>query len=228
MRNWVAFLDQRFYADFQSNWDDELFRGSILRFVNEQTDVLDIGAGAGIVQAMNFRGYARRVCGIDLDPRVLDNPYLDEARVGDARKIPYPDCSFDVVIADNVMEHLAKPLDVFREISRVLKPSGRLIFKTPNRNHYMPLIARVTPYRFHQWLNKKRGREALDTFPTEYLCNSREQISRIADSSGLEVQRIDFIEGRPEYLRLNALTYLFGIIYERLVNLSGSFEFRVG
>lgn len=222
MRDWITFLDQRFYADFQSNWDDDLFRQRVLQFVDRQTDVLDLGAGAGIVQAMNFRGHARKVCGIDLDPRVLKNPYLDEGRVADARRIPYPDCSFDTVIADNVMEHLADPLDVFREIARVLRPSGRLIFKTPNRNHYMPFIARITPYRFHQWINKKRGRQTLDTFPTRYLCNSRRQISGLADSCGLEVQRIDFIEGRPEYLRLTALTYLFGIAYERLVNFSSS------
>jgi hypothetical protein len=31
------------------------------------------GAGAGIVQQMNFRGLAARVCGVDVDPRTVNN-----------------------------------------------------------------------------------------------------------------------------------------------------------
>ncbi len=37
-------------------------------------------------------------------------------------------------------------------------------------------------------------------------------------AAGLETVEINFYESRPEYLRLNALTYLAGIAYERTVN----------
>lgn len=220
----IASIDRRFYPGFQRNWDDKLFREHVLTHINSQTDVLDVGAGAGIVEEMNFRGLARRVCGIDLDPRVRENPYLDEGHVADAEHIPYPDASFDVVIADNVMEHINKPVEVLREIARVLRPGGKLLFKTPNRNHYMPLIARFTPYRFHGWINKLRGREVIDTFPTRYLCNSRRQIERVAPATGLNLIGLDFVEGRPEYMRLTACTYLIGLAYERLVNSSRLFK----
>jgi ubiquinone/menaquinone biosynthesis C-methylase UbiE len=142
----AAVIDDYFYAGFQSNWDDLLFRQRVLKAIEPGMDVLDIGAGAGIVEAMNFRGLARRVCGVDLDPRVESNPFLDEGRVADASGIPYPDSSFDAVFADNVMEHLDEAKTVFAEIARVLKPGGTLLFKTPNRKHYMTLIARLTPY----------------------------------------------------------------------------------
>jgi len=33
---------------------------------------------------MNFKGVVARVCGVDLDPRVKNNPYLDEGRMTDA------------------------------------------------------------------------------------------------------------------------------------------------
>ena len=62
------------------------------------------------------------------------------------------------------MEHLEDPETVFGEINRVLKPGGIFLFKTPNRRHYMPLIAQLTPYRFHQFINKLRGRDSEDTF----------------------------------------------------------------
>lgn len=216
----VSLIDRKCYPTYERNWDDSIFRDRILELIDSQTDVLDIGAGAGIVEAMNFRGIARRVCGVDLDPRVEANPFLDEGSLADAGDLPYPDASFDVVFADNVMEHLDAPEAVFTEISRVLRPGGKILFKTPNRNHYMPLIARLTPHRFHQWINKLRGRESIDTFPTRYLCNSRSQVKSIASAADLTVESIELIEGRPEYLRMNILTYLVGLGYERIVNTS--------
>ena len=182
------------------------------------TVVLDLGAGAGIVKEMHFKGLCARVCGVDLDPRVMENPHLDDARVSDAGEIPYEDGTFDVVFADNVMEHLADPEGVLTEIRRVLKPGGHLLFKTPNKYHYMPLIARWTPHWFHEFYNKLRGREAEDTFPTLYRLNSEGTTKRMAAKTGFQVIRTELIESRPEYLRLTALTYFCGFLYERLVN----------
>ena len=113
----VKELDQAFYPGFACNWDDPLFRERILQHLTPAAVVLDLGAGAGIVQQMNFRGLATRVCGVDLDPRVVDNPLLDEGQVADAGNIPYPDATFDGVFADNVLEHLPDPLAVFREVA---------------------------------------------------------------------------------------------------------------
>lgn len=224
----IQFIDQYFYPDLQDNWDDQLFRERIMAKLKSDSVILDVGAGAGIVEAMNFRGQVARVCGIDLDPRVLDNEKLDEGRIANAGEIPFDDETFDVVFADNVMEHLGDPQTVFREINRVLKPGGVLLFKTPNRSHYMPLIARLTPHGFHQFVNRMRGRDAEDTFPTLYLANSELQVKDIAKASGFELDRLELVEGRPEYLRMFFVTYLFGVLYERLVNASESLSrFRI-
>lgn len=214
----VQKIDQKFYPAFQKNWDDQIFRQRVLAVIGPEQRLMDLGAGAGVVEAMNFRGLAKQVCGVDLDPRVLGNPFLDEGVVSDAGTIPYPDSCFDVVIADNVMEHLDYPENVFDEIFRVLRPGGKLLFKTPNRNHYMPVIARLTPHWFHQWINGLRGRGKTDTFPTRYRCNVPVQVSAFAAHSGLTVDKIELIEGRPEYLRITVPTYLIGLVYERLVN----------
>lgn len=216
----VSYLDRTLYPGVGDNWDDALFRDRILARLSADALVLDLGAGAGIVEAMNFRGMAAKVCGVDLDPRVMENPFLDEARVADAGCIPYGNGVFDLVFADNVMEHLAQPDQVFTEVARVLKPGGTLLFKTPNRSHYVPLIARLTSHGFHRFVNRLRGRAAEDTFATCYLANSVIQVRGLAARTGFEVEGIDRIENRPEYLRMTALTYLMGAGYERLVNLT--------
>ena len=158
--------------------------------------------------------------GVDLDPRVVDNPFLDQGRVSDAGEIPYPDSSFDVVFSDNVLEHLDKPAEVFLEVARVLKPGGVFMFKTPNKWHYMPTIARLTPHRFHQFVNRIRGRAEVDTFPTRYRANTKSDVTRLAHQTGFSVMSVDRVEGRPEYLRMTALTYFCGMLYERLVNMA--------
>lgn len=225
---WTSWMDAKFYPTFASNWDDSMFRDSIVAKLAPESVVLDLGAGAGIVSQMDFRGHAARICGVDLDPRVEQNPFLDEGRVADGQAIPYPDASFDLVFADNVLEHLADPVSVFREVSRVLKPGGRFLFKTPNKSHYMPLISRLTPHAFHRYINRKRGRGEDDTFPTHYRANSRADIARIAAATGFRVESIELVEGRPEYLRMFAATYLAGLAYERLVNAIPALErFRI-
>ena len=228
MTSLIKRMDDRLYPGAGKNWDDDLFRERVLANLHGKADVLDVGAGAGIVPQMNFKGHARSVAGVDPDPRVVDNPFLDEGRVGVGEEIPYADASFDVVLADNVLEHLDDPDRVFGEAARVLRPGGRFMAKTPNRSHYMPLIARITPHRFHRWVNRLRGRESEDTFPTRYRANTPADIARLARRAGLEVETIELVEGRPEYLRLTAPTYVVGWMYERLVNrFSALARFRV-
>lgn len=218
MTGLVERLDSWLYPNYERNWDDYLFRERVLEHIGSESVVLDLGAGAGIVEHMNFRGLASKVCGVDLDTRVVSNGMLDEGRVSDAGEIPYADESFDIVFSDNVVEHLSDPQSVLQEVYRVLKPGGVFLFKTPNKYHYMPLIAQSTPHVFHQAVNRLRGRAEADTFPTLYRMNTRNRVRELASAVGLTVERIELIEGRPEYMRIAWPLYLLGWLYERLVN----------
>ena len=214
----IEWLDRRLYPDFSDNWDDTLFRKEILGHLESSTVLLDLGAGAGIVSQMDFRGHVGLACGVDLDPRVNRNPFLHEGHVGDVAQLPCPENTFDVVISNNVLEHLSQPAMVFSEVCRVLKPGGTFLAKTPNAWHSVTLLARCTPHRFHEWFNQKRGRASENTFPTLYKTNCSRSIRTHCRSAGLTVESMDYIEGRPEYLRFSVPSHLAGVLYERVVN----------
>lgn len=50
---------------------------------------------------------------------------------GDAYRLPFPDASFDKVVAAEVLEHLPDDARAFAELERVLKPGGKLAVTVP-------------------------------------------------------------------------------------------------
>lgn len=180
--------------------------------------VLDLGAGAGELCRYELKGRVKRLVGIDLDPRVTSNPLLDEGVIGDLCQLPFPDQSFDVAFAIYVLEHIAEPDRFIAEVSRVLKPGGTFLCLTPNRFHYVSLIASLTPHSFHEWINKRRGRDEEDTFPTCYRLNTRRSLTRHFSHVGCRPVSLNLIETQPNYLMFSTPTLLVGAAYERLVN----------
>ena len=54
-----------------------------------------------------------------------------QARCENLEHLTFPDATFDLLITQDVMEHVFDPEAAFREIGRVLKPSGVHIFSVP-------------------------------------------------------------------------------------------------
>ena len=65
MSRLIQWIDETFYPGILGNWDDALFRERILSVIQAEAEILDLGAGAGIVPHMNFLGRGRRVCSVD-------------------------------------------------------------------------------------------------------------------------------------------------------------------
>jgi SAM-dependent methyltransferase len=214
----VTSLRRRFYPDAVS-------RDPVARFVNRLDTivkpghrVLDIGAGAGELNAYALKGRVRQIVGVDLDPRVSANPLLDAGLSADIYALPFRDNSFDVVFSIYVLEHVNSPARLTAEIARVLRPGGVCLFLTPNVFHYVTMASRLTPTSFHRWANERRGRASDDTFPTCYQLNSRRALERHFSAAGLHTVAIEAIEVQPNYLTFSPLAYLLGVGYERMVN----------
>lgn len=217
-KNISSWIDRTFYSHYKDRWDDLLFIKEVEQILDLKYYLLDLGAGSGKNPYTNFRRKVAKVVGVDPDLSVLQNPFLDEAKIGKGESIPYDDALFDIVISTNTLEHLNNPDRVFQEVSRVLKPGGYFLIKTPNKYHYVTLISRLTPTSFHRFYNRLRGINEQDVFPTRYKANNPHRLRHLARLASLEVIAINLYEGRPEYLRLFWPAYLCGIIYERLVN----------
>ena len=98
--------------------------------------VLDLGCGAGTPTKLLMADESRyRVIGADLSKLALAHYVSDTKRAGvqlDAQTLPFADESFDLVVSDDVIEHLVNTDAYAREIYRVLAPRGWLFLSTPN------------------------------------------------------------------------------------------------
>ena len=209
-------LDQRFYPGYVD--EHRRFDALIRSYLRPEIAALDAGAGRGLMYPYDYREIVGRMAGADEDPAVMNNTNLSEAAVADLAHLPYEDGEFDLVFSKYVFEHLERPLAVMRELRRVMKADGHLLIHTPNRWHYVAMVATVTPTSFHAWFNAKRGRVDADTFPTRYRANDRRTLQRLAEASGFRIDRFDILETKPDYLAFHPMAYQAGILYERIVN----------
>jgi ubiquinone/menaquinone biosynthesis C-methylase UbiE len=98
--------------------------------------VLEIGTGKGRFLAAMAK-HADGVTTLDADAKQQRAAKLHvcQTRAGcgirfvahDAEHLPWPDASFDTVASVNTFHHLERPMRVFKEMLRVLKPGGKLV-----------------------------------------------------------------------------------------------------
>lgn len=102
--------------------------------------VLDAGTGTARIPVM--LGQLRpqwQIVGIDLSENMLriGRQHIEASGLQgqiqleqiDAKKMPYPDKSFDMVISNSIIHHLPDPLPFLTELQRVLKPNGALLLR---------------------------------------------------------------------------------------------------
>src|SRR5947209_20177898 len=96
--------------------------------------ILDIGCGLGMYVS-RFRQFSDDVYGVDIDPDKIGraSEWLPNLRVSSAEELPYEDDCFDIILLNEVIEHVDDDRQTIREAYRVLAPGGHIVVYAPNR-----------------------------------------------------------------------------------------------
>ncbi len=110
---------------------------------------LDAGCGGGrYVVALAQLG-AKKVYGIDVSERAVEAAKQrckerglanTDIQVGSVLNLPFPDNTFDFVVSTGVIHHSADPYKAFRELTRVLKPGGKMFLSVYGKGGLMWLM----------------------------------------------------------------------------------------
>ena len=124
------------------------------RSVPPGTAVLEVGCGPGELLSLLRRERICQVWGLEPSPR---EAYLAQSRHGirvvsaDGSSLPYR-CSFNLILAFHVLEHVSDPVGVVRELLGLLSSGGQLVLECPNiasPTGGMPLVQFFEPA--HIW-----------------------------------------------------------------------------
>jgi SAM-dependent methyltransferase len=152
------------------------FAADLAQHLNRSLAVLDIGSGSGYGTAA-LAEVATSATGIDLSSEAVDyarehynQPHLTFVP-GSATDLPFPDQSFDLITAFEVIEHLADPAKLLSEARRVLRHDGLFLVSTPNKTYYAETRGSKgpNPYHLHEFAFDEFRAALASAFPVSEI-----------------------------------------------------------
>jgi SAM-dependent methyltransferase len=116
-------------------WHDEPgYWRDVTRHFPPDARLLDVGCG-GAWLGDHFDDYT----GIDVSPEAVEEARSRGRQVllvnGD-EPLPFDEASFDGVVLKDVLEHVAEPVNLVREVRRVLRPNGTVFASSPDAQRW--------------------------------------------------------------------------------------------
>lgn len=193
--------------------------------------LLDLGCGAG-ENSVYFAKKGALCVATDYSPGMVEvalklaetNGVKIEGCTANAMELEFPDNTFDIVYASNLLHHLPEPKIAIREMHRVLKPGGKACFWEPLKhnpviNVYRRMATKVrtedeTPLDINiiKFVNSLYSDVAYDTFwlATLWIFLRFYLIERVHPNKERYWKKIIIEQARlePEYRRLENLDNL--------------------
>ena len=106
--------------------------------LDRPVEILDLGCGDG--RSLPIWQIVGNACGLDLSEKAMSvaKKMFPELKFisGNALSTPFEDQSFDIVISQEVIEHIEAQSQYVEECNRLLRNGGYLILTTPNRYYF--------------------------------------------------------------------------------------------
>lgn len=174
-----------------SNVDTYVIRKSIFDAVNKNSPLfkgklLDVGCGK-----MPYKNHILKNStvdtyhGIDIEDALEYDKKIKPDFYWDGNKLPFDDCSYDCIIATEVLEHVPNTNSFLEEVFRVLKKDGVFFFTTPffwNLHEVPHDQYRFTPFSLKRHLTDTK-------FKNVTIVSSGSWHSSMAQMLGLWVKR---------------------------------------
>jgi ubiquinone/menaquinone biosynthesis C-methylase UbiE len=131
-------------AQAHLNLLDNTFVDHVLSLGVRSGLALDVGTGPGQIPIkLALRLPQLKIVGIDLSEAMLAKARDSAAAAGvegqvqfemaDARRLPFPDRHFDLVMCNSLLHHAADPVATLNELARVTRPQGALLLRDLSR-----------------------------------------------------------------------------------------------
>jgi SAM-dependent methyltransferase len=125
-------------------------------YIEENHVGIEVGAGTGIgkefIKNKNFK--LTDYC---------ENEWLDIKNI-DALNTKFEDNSFDFVVSSNMIHHISSPIKFLEEMSRIIKPNGKLIIQEINCSYVTRLILALTNHEGYNY-------NIVNIFDRSIICN---------------------------------------------------------
>ena len=136
-------------------WNEHLARYLFAARLARGKRVLDLGCGTGYGTAA-LSELAAHATGVDVSSDAIaeaserySSPKI-AFRTLSATQTELPEASYDLIVAFEVIEHLANWKELLQEAKRLLAPGGQFVVSTPNKSYYAESRRLSGPNPFHE------------------------------------------------------------------------------
>lgn len=156
--------------------------------LKEHEEILELGCGTGKLWVDNYT-QVPNTCKIilsDFSERMLDDAKMNLREINlnikfeniNAEKIPYPEHTFDLIVADHMLYHVPDLSKALSEISRTLKQDGNFISTTNSVQHMSELDSFLLKFNLHKQDRQKKfsefhletGRDIMEPYFSKIDC----------------------------------------------------------
>lgn len=153
----------RFMKSDEKGYEELIDRIKLL--LTPDTEVLEVATGTGMI-ALGLAGQGCHIEAVDFSPKMVDSAQKKARKFGtagvrftvqNALDLKFSSNYFDIVIIANTLHIMPEPEKALREISRVLKPGGKLIAPTfvhanSKKAAILSKLMSFTGFRtYHKW-----------------------------------------------------------------------------